>query len=659
VDRSRYVDLERRLERLAAERPRLYKARALLLALTGYGYLALVVAGLVALCVGLMQLTSIGRRLGLAGEIGLAFASVLLVIARSLWFRIEQPTGIALARADAPRFFDEVEDIRRALNAPRVHRVLLTEEYNAAVGQVPRLGVFGWYRNYLVVGYPLLAALTAAETRAVVAHEFAHLSRAHSRFTGWIYRVRRTWYQVVAALHGGQDIGIALFKWFADWYTPYFGAYSMVLARRHEFEADRLAAGVVGREAMADALVALHIRERAIQFDFWNALVRRADETPDAPTDVFTRLTDLAAAAVGDGRAVAWLEEELRAPTDVGESHPSLADRLSALVGDEMAAAARAGRAAESRAGRSAAAEYLGESGPRFARELDQRWAQGAADSWRDRHEHLAQAKLALAELQSGTAADGETTESLWRRATLTRDVHGPAAALPLIEQLLEREPGHAPARYAIGMSLLERGDAAGIEHVEFAMARDHEAIVPGCELVRGFLIRAGRADEAERYVARAWAQLDTYQAAREERSRLTGKDRFVPHTLDESAVSAIRAQLEGRKRLRRALLVDKVVQHIPEEPMHVLALVPAIPLWAWLWPAKEQEMCAKLLEGLDLPPDTWAFALDTDQSHIRAAVGKVPGAEIYRRPRRGDRASKRARAPGVPTPATSSPSVP
>jgi Zn-dependent protease with chaperone function len=659
MDRSRYVELERRLERLAADRPRVYKARALLLALAGYGYLGLVVAGLVALCVGLMYLTSTGRSLGFAAKIGLAFGSVLLVIARSLWVRIERPTGIALTRADAPRLFDEVERIRRALRAPRVHQVLLTDEYNAAVAQVPRLGIFGWYRNYLIVGYPLLAALTAAETCAVLAHEFAHLSRAHSRFTGWIYRVRRTWFQVVAALHGGQQAGIALFKWFADWYTPYFGAYSMVLARRHEFEADRLAASVVGRDTMADALVALRIRGRAMQSDFWDPLGRRADERPDVPTDVFTRLTDAAAAVVGDERAAAWLEEELRAPTDVGDTHPSLADRVTALVGDGAAAAARAGRAAGNRAGRSAAAEYLGESGPRFARDLDQRWARAAADSWRERHEHLAQAKLALAEMQNGAAADGETTDSLWRRATLTRDVHGPAAALPLIKQLLEREPGHAPARYAIGMSLLERGDAAGIGHVEFAMARDHEAVVPGCELVRDFLIRTGRADEAERYVARAWAQLDTYQAAREERSQLTGKDRFAPHTLDESAVTTIRAQLEGRRRLRRALLVDKVVQHIPEEPMHVLALVPAIPLWAWLWPAKEQEICAKLLEGLDLPPDTWAFALPTEQSHIRSAVAKVPGAEIYRRPRRGDLASKRFRAPGVPTPATSSPSVP
>jgi hypothetical protein len=100
------------------------------------------------------------------------------------------------------------------------------------------------------------------------------------------------------------------------------------------------------------------------------------------------------------------------------------------------------------------------------------------------------------------------------------------------------------------------------------------------------------------------------------------------------------------------------VVQLIREEPMHVLALVPAVPLWAWVWPAKELEICAKLLEGLELPADTWAFGLSTEQSHIRSAIAKVPGAEIYRRPSRRERGKKGARVPGVPTPTRASGSV-
>jgi Zn-dependent protease with chaperone function len=657
MERSRYVDLERRLERLAVDRPRAYKARALLLALAGYGFLTGIMGILVISLSWVVGFTSAGRGMPFAWRVGFATVGVLVTIARALWVRIERPTGTRLTQTDSPALFAEVEEIRRAVGAPRVHEVLVTGAYNAAVAQVPRLGPLGWYRNYLIVGYPLLAALTWAETRAVLAHEFAHLSRDHSRFTGWIYRVRRTWFQIAAALHGGQQGSASLFSWFADWYSPYFGAYSMVLARRHEFEADRLAAAVVGPDIMADALIALRLRGRALQSDYWERLDRRADESRDVPTDVYTRLAEVAMEAVGEARTAEWLEEELRAPTEIGDTHPSLADRLGALLGDTSSATLRATRAAGSRAGLTAAAHYLGDAEVKLARELDDEWARIAGESWRQRHDHQANARLALAEMQQRAADDDESTDSLWTRAALTRDVHGLAAAMPLVERVLSRDPQHAGARYALGSSLLKRGDDAGIAHVEFAMARDHEAVLPGCEVIREYLKRAGRSEEAERFIARAWAQMDTYQAGTAERTRLSGKDKFVPHTLDEAAVAAIVTQLAGRRGLKRALLVDKVVQHIPEEPPHVLFLIPSVPVWAWFWPGKEQQICSELLEGLDLPQGTWAFVLDTERSHFRSVAAKVPGAEIYRRPGRR-RAAAGARARGVPTPARPSQSV-
>jgi Zn-dependent protease with chaperone function len=655
MERARYVELERRLERLAEERPRAYKARALLLALAGYGYLALVVALLVALVVVVAEVAPSTSDMPFALKVALGLVSVLILIARALWVRSEHPKGVALERAEAPPLFEEVNAIRRALRAPRVHRVLITDDYNAGVAQVPRLGVLGWYRNYLIVGYPLLAALTREEVRAVLAHEFAHLSRAHSRLTAWIYRTRQRWAQIAHALEGGHKDGPSPFKWFAAWYTPYFGAYSMVLARRHEFEADRLAAAVVGTDAMADALVALRLRGRAMQIDFWTPLGQEANRTPDVPTDVFERLTERAAGALTADRALPWLEEDLRAPTEIGDTHPSLAARMTALVGENVAIAERLGRAAQDRADHSAASVYLGSGGLQCAAKISALWAERAAEAWRQQYERHAQAAQALEEIQQGGT---DTVESMWTRVALTRDVHGFDAAVPLIEQLLERDPSHVPARYALGVALLGRGDEAGIAHVEFAMARDHAAVLPGCEVVRDYLVRAGRADEAEQYIARAWAQSDTYDAARQERIQLTARDRFVPQTLDQSAVAALVAQLRGRRRLRRALLVDKIATHIPEEPIHVLVLVPAVPLWAWLWPGKDQEIAAQLLDGLELPADTWAFALGLDQSDVTKAVAKVPGAEIYRRPGRRDRARTRARNEGVPTPARPSQSV-
>ena len=83
--------------------------------------------------------------------------------------------------------------MRLQLKGPRFHHVLLVDDLNAGVIQRPRLGVFGWPSNYLLLGLPLLEALSPEEALSVVAHEYGHLAGAHGRFEAFVYRLRRTW----------------------------------------------------------------------------------------------------------------------------------------------------------------------------------------------------------------------------------------------------------------------------------------------------------------------------------------------------------------------------------------------------------------------------------------------------------------------------------
>src|SRR5882672_3105110 len=117
-------------------------------------------------------------------------------VLKALLIRIPPPKGVPVTRAEAPALFTLLDDLRKQLRSVPFHHVLVVPEHNAAVVQVPRLGVLGWSRNYLLLGLPLLEAHSPEEVRAVLAHEFAHLSRAHGRFSHWIYRLRRSWEKV-------------------------------------------------------------------------------------------------------------------------------------------------------------------------------------------------------------------------------------------------------------------------------------------------------------------------------------------------------------------------------------------------------------------------------------------------------------------------------
>ena len=135
----------------------------------------------------------------------------------------------------------------------------MTRSYNAAVVQQPRFAFFGWHRTYLMLGAPLMMGLDAAQFRAVLAHEIGHLSAAHGKLAAWVYRLRITWNQMLGVFQDG-PAGKRISKLF-EWYLERFNAYTFVLSRLQEVEADRFAARLAGSRALADALVAITVQK--------------------------------------------------------------------------------------------------------------------------------------------------------------------------------------------------------------------------------------------------------------------------------------------------------------------------------------------------------------------------------------------------------------
>src|SRR5438046_4893467 len=169
MDQRQFEALVQRMERFAVRAPGAYRSWVLALAVFGYT----LVLALVIVLLLLLALLAFGLRHAawLSVKLGLVVGALLLVVLRSLWVRLEPPTGEPLARQEAPAFFARLDRLVARLHTPRVHRVLVTEDFNAAVMQLPRLGIFGWYRNYLLIGLPLMQCLSRPQFEAVLAHE--------------------------------------------------------------------------------------------------------------------------------------------------------------------------------------------------------------------------------------------------------------------------------------------------------------------------------------------------------------------------------------------------------------------------------------------------------------------------------------------------------
>ncbi|HEX8209741.1 MAG TPA: M48 family metalloprotease [Longimicrobium sp.] len=619
-----------RLERVARANPGRYRTRVLLFGALGYVYVFAVLTLLAALALGVGALVAAHGGWVLLIKLAIPIALLVWTIVRAMWVRIDPPEGRELAPNDAPRLFAEVDAIRKGVQAPRAHHVLLTDDFNASVSQVPRLGMFGWHRNYLVLGVPLMHALPADEFRAVLAHEFGHLSRAHGRTGAWSYRIRATWGRILEQLRRDGHRATFIFERFFAWYAPRFAAYSFVLARSQEFEADARAAALVGPGVMASALARIAVRSRHLGESFWPALWNRAAAEPEPPADAFTTLGRSLREPVPEAEADLLLAQALSAPTRSGDTHPELGERVAALgvaPGPALIAPAEGVP--------NAAEAYLGGPAEDALRRMDRAWLEEVRAGWTARHHEMRQAAERLAELEE--RAESLTPDEAKERAFAVANLRGAEAAVPLFRDLAEAEPADAQIRYMLGQLLLGCDDEEGLRHLETAMAADPGLVHGGCAASHAFLHRAGRVEEAEAYWRRLQEHGDLMSAAQEERSAggLTARDVFLPHGLDEEAVGAIEEALRRHRDVASAFLVRKEVKILPEHPLYVFAVVPD-----WTWKRAEHgnhsaNLVQRLVQEIPFPGDAVVLTLEGNFKNLRKPIAAVPGSDVYVRGRR------------------------
>ena len=623
-----FVALVDRLEIYERDHPADYRLRVGLLAALGY----LLLFGVLGLALVFVAVVIYARRINwLVIELLVVVLGVAFVILRSLWIEFPEPEGHELKYEDAPRLFDVVNEVRVATNGPRLHKVLLNEEYNASIVQRPRFGTFGWHQNYLLVGLPLLRALSPTDIRAVLGHEFGHLSGSHGKFSSWIYRVRQTWIQVLQNMQAHRRSGSGIFFRFFDWYAPYFEAYSFVLARAQEYEADRCAVAVSGKENTARALVNLRLKGKSLTEDFWPALYRRADTEPDPPRESFAEMLQSLRDPIPPDKAQVWFSQSLTTRHRYDDTHPALADRLAAIGYADVRQTASLESFVVADEDARADQYLLARLPAEFIEQQNNMWKEEMATRWSERHKYVAEADQKLAGFDEKAKSAELTVEERWERARFTAGKDGSVAAVGLVKEVLALEPDHAGANYTLGEALLEQGDEAGIKHIEVAMEKDVNSIPYGCEIISAFLIARDRAEEAEKYGECIAGYYDEVALGQQERETIAVTDEFESHGLSDEALEALRSQLEEFPLLAKAYLVKKVCKHFPESPGYVLGVVSKRVLYGLQIDRRDRKLISELAAGVNCTGYTFIIPLEHDYKPLLKIFKRFDGAEVYR----------------------------
>jgi tetratricopeptide (TPR) repeat protein len=437
-------------------------------------------------------------------------------------------------------------------------------------------------------------------------------------------RVRGTWFNLMTELDRANHWGQGLFRRFFHWYVPYFDAYTSVLSRAQEFEADRLADSV-SPGAMGAALVRTEITARYLDRAFWPGVTGCTRSEPEPPAGVHHALLGEVVAASADPRATEWLGEAMREETQPGSSHPALRDRLAALGCEPAPPPPLETTAAQT---------LLGPRLQAIADGFSRRWQGHVADPWRKEHQQALELARKLSELEARAAESPLPAAEAGQRIWLTAQVHGQGIAIPMARAFLDADQEDASVHFLLGRALADQDDEGALPHLERAVAMDASYTVPACLGASALLHRLGREDDSAAYHRRAvdWDEKVTHANYERRAEALSPKDVFLAHGLDEKAVAGLRAHVAGFG-LKRAYLVRKHVKHFPEEPLHVLAVETT---WGSETSARNSERLQRMMKDLPLPAGFIVVRMDSWRSPFRKPIRSVRGAEIYSSARRG-----------------------
>jgi Zn-dependent protease with chaperone function len=622
---EKFDEMVKRLEILAKAAPAKYRFRVALLALLGYAYIGLVLGVVLGLLVVMFGLAfSSGKFNYIIIKVGWILVVLAWVVLRSLWVTQSPPEGLELTRAEAPRLFDLIEELTRALDAPRIHHVLVLDFFNAAVAQVPRFSFFGGYKNYLLLGMPVLQATTPTQFRAALAHELGHLSGKHGRFGGWIYRLRETWVQLLTRLEREQRWGSFFFTAFFNWYAPYFQAYSFVLARTHEYEADEAAARLTGAQNVAETLIDIRLKGGYLEENYWPEVYRRADTESRPVSGVYANLTQVLSQPLPQNSVALQLNFALAQQTNSGDTHPALADRLRALGYPASNGGDNNGHNGDwvkhyqpATVEESAADFYLGEHARTLAAEFDRAWQEGVAEHWRERHNYVLRSQQTLAGLEEKARSGALIFDEAWTRAALASELKTPEEAIPLLRDVLALRPDHAEANFRLGQLLLRQNDPAGVAHLEQASARNPDMIIPACEILFAYFTEQGQPEDAERYREQAHKYFAKLEEAQTERATLNSPDELIPHQVAPAEIESLREQLSAFPQIKAAYLAQKKLEKMPEKPLHVLGIVPKLPWLQFNRDKAHRQLIDELVSQVAFPTEMLIIVLADENKHF------------------------------------------
>jgi len=569
--------------------------RAAGLIVVGYAYLLAVLVGLIWGGVVLMRTWPWTARF--ITQFG--FAYVLLMI-EALWVRVPNPAGIRVTRAGSPRLIDEIEAIARRLDAPLPDTILLSAEFNAGAAELPRFGIFGPPKRYLLIGLPLLDALRTDEMRAVIGHELAHLSRRHGRLHVLVVRITASWTALSIHIASSRRYVSWLFLPFFRWYVPKLQSTADRLSRGHEHESDELAASATSAEAMAHGLVRMGVQRKRLTRTFLPEIFAETAQSAVPPRGLAPQMEAFFSSPFGAEEVAPAIVATLAERTDQDDDHPSLAERLEHLgVSIDVPTLADA---LAITSGESSTQELLGaKRADKLRAQLDPALTPAFTAKWKE-------LRLLVNEWQDVNGERRAGDDAIVAYSKWATSAQSPEIAVGALRAAHAVAPENEDVSVRLGAVLLREPGTEAVEEAVSVLvpvaATESALAFAACALLRQAFLRLGDTDEFTRITRREAELRNRDLATLHERATVSADDDFEAARLSAPAMENLTEWLKRNPEVRRAFLVTKKTRLFQRDPLYVLALQRRVPWYRYEGGRSGLQLCEKCIEKVDVGPN-------------------------------------------------------
>lgn len=613
-----------KIEKLFNKQTDSYKFRVAILAVLGYSYIILSFCLILLILCVLRKVIISTSSANMASNINWLTFLVSLSVLRLFIINIPKPKGIELKRQKAPNLFNLIDELTLTLNIPNFQHVILDDQVNAGVLQRPKFGFFGPSENYLILGLPLMQALSLEQFKAVVAHELAHLSGNHSRFSSWIYRLRKIWSTLAQKHHQSSQGYFSPYTWFFNWYNPFFQSYSFALARENEYYADSCAASWVGSKCKAEALINLSVTSYFLQQFFWPKIHHKAVEQNIPPEGTISSLLkELVGEEIRKNAALA-INLDLAEQTSEQDTHPCLKERLDNL--DYQIDWQNLSQLKQ----RESTHYLLGESLNEFAKYLDRFWCQEVAEQWQQIYTKAQQQKNNFDYLLRKATKRNLTIEETYKLAYLTEILQTKEKAIPLYQEVISHDKFHPAANYQLGRIYLSIHNKQGISYLEKAIELDPAFIQISCHLLSRYYQNIGQIKLTKKFIILGNEGGNSWNKVAKKRRSLGEQDNFLPHLLPEAEIRQLSEQLGSFPEIKTAHLVRKKITDFPDKPLYILGISRQFVKGRGANYQHDNQFKDRIETELNFSQEFKVVIFSGQNLQIRKNIYKVKGAGIY-----------------------------